>query len=167
MVNPLNRENGNCERFRELLETLPAGDAVRRSIEEWRAELPEAEARHLGNCPECLQALEELVETREALAGFATPEPGPWFKTRVMAAIAAREREEEATDGVWIYVRRLAPRVVALSTLLLALGGSWAVQQRSRDLANGNGMGGDIVFDAASGPTLYDDAPVSVPEVRP
>jgi hypothetical protein len=164
MVNPLNRENEICQRFREELESLPAGEAPRRSIEEWRAELPVAEARHLASCQECLQALQDLVETREALAGFTTPAPGPWFKTRVMAAIAAKEREE-ATDGVWIYVRRLAPRVVALSALLLVLGGSWAVEQRNRDVASSKG--GDIVFDGTPGQNLYDDSLTSVSEVRP
>ena len=165
MVNPLNRENENCKRFREELESLPTGEQTRRNVEEWRAELPVAEARHLASCQECLQALEEVVETREALAGYTTPEPGPWFKTRVMAAIAAQEREEEATDGVWMYVRRLAPRVVALSALLLALGGSWAVQQRNRDVASSKG--GDIVFDGTPGQNLYDDSLTSVSEVRP
>lgn len=166
MVNPLSQEKGNCESFRNLLEALPSGEGQQlRSVEEWRAELPEAEARHLGSCPKCLQALEELVETRETLAGFAAPEPGPWFKARVMAAIAAKEREEETMDGVWISVRRLAPRMVALSALLLVLGGSWAVQQRSSEVANGKG--GDIVFDATVSPALYDDGPVSATEVRP
>jgi hypothetical protein len=165
MVNPLNRENENCQRFRDFLESLPAGEGMRRSVEEWRTALPESEARHVANCQECLQAVEELVETREALAEFETPQPGPWFKARVMAAIAAQEREEESTDGVWIYVRRLAPRAVALSALLLVLGGSWAVQQRSRDQASSKG--GDIVFDAVPGQNLYDDGLVNVTEVRP
>ena len=42
---------------------------------------------------ECLDALEEFAETRKALLGFVTPEPGPWFSTRLMGAINARERE--------------------------------------------------------------------------
>jgi hypothetical protein len=157
MANLLNRNNGNCESFRDALEALPHAGGPRRSVEEWRAELPEAEARHLGGCGECRTALEEFVETREALAGFAAPEPGPWFTARVMATIAAKEHEEEARDGVWISVRRLAPRMVALSALLLALGGSWAVRQRSLEVDNLNAKAGDMVFDATAGANGYDD----------
>ena len=160
------RENENCEWFRDALEALPVMGTPERSAEEWRAELPAEEERHVAGCESCRAALEEFAETRSALAELSLSEPGPWFAKRVMAAIDAKEREEEATDGVWISVRRLAPRIVALSALLLVLGGSWAVQQRSRDLTNLEGKGGDMVFDSSSGPTLYDDS-VSVPaEVR-
>lgn len=148
------RENESCERFRDALDALP--------VVEWRAELPAAEAKHLETCESCRTVLEEFAETRSALTELALPEPGPWFAKRVMAAIDAKEREEEAADGVWISVRRLAPRIVAVSALLLVLGGSWAVQQRNRDLANVEGKGWDMVFDSPAGPTLYDDS-VSVP----
>jgi len=165
MVNPLNWEKNSCQKFRDLLESLPAGKEIRRGMEEWRAVLPQEDTRHLGLCRDCLQALEDMVETREALAGYEAPVPGPWFKTKVMAAIAAQEREEEAQDGVWISVRRLAPRAVALSALLLVLGGSWAVQQRNRDLTNGRSA--DIVGDASGTQNLYDDVSVNLLEARP
>jgi len=161
------RENESCERFQEALEALPVPGTRGQSAEEWRAELPAEDASHWEACGSCRMALEEFAETRNALADWSSPEPGPWFAKRVMAAIDAKEREEEASDGVWIYVRRLAPRIVAVCALLLVLGGSWAVQQRSRDLSSLEGKGGDVVFDSLWGPTLYDDS-LSVPaEVRP
>lgn len=155
------RENVNCEEFRHALDAVPVGTG-QRNAEEWRAELPAVEAQHLETCESCRAALEEFTETRSVLSQLTLPEPGPWFTARVMAAIGAKEREEEATDGVWISVRRLAPRMVAVSALLLVLGGSWAVQQRNRDVAKLEAKGGDVVFDAASGPTLYDDS-ASIP----
>ncbi len=167
MGNLLHRENENCERFRDALEALPVEGNARRSAEEWRAELAETEARHAGECALCQTALEEFAETRSVVAGMTLAQPGPWFTGRVMAAINAREREEESRDGVWISVRRLAPRMVAFSALLLLLGGSWAVQQRSNDSAKADGRGGDIVFDSSAAPTWYDDGLSTMNEVRP
>ncbi len=166
MGNLVNREHEVCERFRDALDALPVGGNVLRSLDDWCAELREAEAQHLDNCANCRTALEEFAETRAALAGMSVVEPGPWFTARVMAAIATKEREEEIGDGVWVYVRRLAPRMVALSTLLLILGGSWAVQERNQELASGSGNVGDMVFDS-SAPTWYDDGLGAIIEVRP
>jgi len=161
------QENENCEKFRDALEELPMTSREEHSAEQWRTGLPAEEARHLESCANCREALEEFALTRNALVGLTLPAPGPWFANRVMAAIETKEREE-ALEGVWISVRRLAPRIVALSALLLVLGGSWAMQQRSREMTNLEGKGGDMVFDApTTGPNLFDDS-VTVPaKVRP
>jgi predicted anti-sigma-YlaC factor YlaD len=113
MGNPVNRDEQKCRSFLDALEELPLDGGARKSAEEWRAELTEAQVEHAGACEACWTALEEFAETRNALAGATVQEPGPWFTARVMAAINAQEREEEARDGVWISVRRLAPRLVA------------------------------------------------------
>jgi hypothetical protein len=167
MGNLVNREEENCRRFRDALEELPLSGETRMSAEEWRAELPEAEEEHLGNCEACRTALEEFAETRNALLGIREPGAGPWFTTRVMAVIAAREKEEEARDGVWISVRKLAPRLVALSALLLLLGGSWALEQRKTEGTNTERRSGDMVFDSSIAPTWYDDGLGMISEVRP
>jgi hypothetical protein len=167
MGNLLNREEENCRRFLDALEELPASGGATMSAEEWRAELPEAEEAHAGSCEACRTALEEFAETRNALAGITVQEAGPWFTARVMAAINAREKEEEAQDGVWISVRRLAPRLVALSALLLVLGGSWALELRSKEGMNAERRGGDMVFDSSVAPTWYDDGLGMTSEVRP
>src|SRR5271168_975702 len=86
---------------------------------------------HTGRCLDCRAAVEQFAEARNLLRPLAQmqAEPGPWFLTRVMAAIEAREREEER-EGVWANVRRLAPRIVAFCTLLLVLGSTWAIRVR-------------------------------------
>jgi len=168
MGNLLNRDEVNCRRFLDALEELPLSGNTRKSAEEWRAELPEAEEEHAGSCEVCRTALEEFAETRNALAGMTVPKAGPWFAARVMAAITAREREvEEARDGVWISVRRLAPRLVALSALLLVLGGSWALELRKTEGLKAERRGGDMVFDSSVSPTWYDDGLGATSEVRP
>ncbi|HTB93812.1 MAG TPA: hypothetical protein VK728_13345 [Candidatus Sulfotelmatobacter sp.] len=163
----MNRESENCRRFRDALEELPLRGNTRMSAEEWRAELPEAEEEHVGSCEVCRMALEEFAETRNALSGIALRGAGPWFTARVMAAIAAREKEEEAQDGVWISVRKLAPRLVALSALLLLLGGSWALELRKTEGINTERRSGDMVFDSSTAPAWYDDGLGLTSEVRP
>ncbi len=168
MGNLLNRDEVNCRRFLDALEELPLSGNTRKSAEEWRAELPVAEEEHAGSCEACRTALEEFAETRNALAGMTVPKAGPWFAARVMAAITAQEREvEEARDGVWISVRRLAPRLVALSALLLVVGGGWALELRKMDRLNAERRGGDMVFDSSVAPTWYDDGLGVTSEVRP
>jgi hypothetical protein len=167
MGNLLNRDEQNCRRFLDALEELPVSGNMRKSAEEWRAELAEAEVAHAGGCEACRTALEEFAETRNVLAGIAVQEAGPWFTARVMAAINAREKEEEVRDGVWISVRRLAPRLVALGALLLVLGGSWALEQRKTERMNPERRGSDMVFDSSVAPTWYDDGLGMTSEVRP
>jgi hypothetical protein len=167
MGNPLNQNQVNCQRFLDALEDLPLSGNSRKSAEEWRTQLPEADEEHAGSCEACRMALEEFAETRNALVGITVQEAGPWFTARVMAAITSREREEEARDGVWISVRRLAPRLVALSALLLVLGGSWALEVRKLDRLNAERRGGDMVFDSSVAPTWYDDGLGAASEVRP
>ena len=165
MRNLFHRENEACRSFREALGELPVSGAAQMSAEEWLGELAE-DAEHAGGCEACREALEQFAETRRALAGMQLPEAGPWFTRRVMAAIAVREKEEEA-DGVWISVRRLAPRLVAMSALLLVLGGSWAVEQTRKDRAGLDRQDGDTVFDSSRMPTWYDDGMGTLSEARP
>src|SRR5258705_4299799 len=102
MGNLLNRDEVSCRRFLDALEELPLSGNTRKSAEEWRAELPEAEEKHAGGCEACRKALEEFAETRNALVGMTVPKAGPWVATRVMAAITARAREERETpDSRW------------------------------------------------------------------
>jgi len=166
MGNLFHRENEACRSFRDALEEWPVSGAAQMSAEEWLGELPAGDAEHAGGCGACRETLEEFAETRRALAGMQLPEAGPWFTTRVMAAIAVREKEEEA-DGVWISVRRLAPRLVAMSALLLVVGGSWAVEQTRKDRAKLDRQDGDIVFDSSRMPTWYDDGMGTLNEARP
>lgn len=120
-----------CEEFLERLEGLPMKTPGTGTAEEWRALLAEDAREHSIACANCGTALEDLAETREALAQvkMGLPEPGPWFTARVMGRIREREREiEEQRNSVWMYVRRLAPRLAAIAAVLLVLGGTWALE---------------------------------------
>jgi hypothetical protein len=123
--------NVNCQWFLNELEGLSAEEAAGVTAEALLLKLPEAAREHSARCAECEAAARDCAETRRALEPMKknTPEAGPWFSRRVMQAIAAQEEElEERQSGFWISVRRLAPRLVAFATLVLVLGGTWAIQ---------------------------------------
>lgn len=132
------KERLECDRFLEEMETTRAEKGQETTAEVLLGAVNEAARAHAGRCGSCREAVEELVLTRNELARLAggMPEPGPWFTARVMGAIQARESEiEEKKNGVWNSVRRLAPRLVAFCTLLLVLGGTWALELRQAEQA--------------------------------
>lgn len=170
MTNELEMRNSECRRFLEKLEGLARSDAEGATAPSVLAQMSSEARGHAKVCEDCKLAVENLVETRRALqpmsAGVA--EPGPWFVTRVMAAIRVRESElEERRNGVWLSVRRLAPRLVALCTVLLVVGTTWAVQLRREDIARRAALGSaESVFEAVRAP-LNDDVLVMGPGERP
>jgi hypothetical protein len=148
--------NVNCEWFLNELEMLPADGRNGAAPEKFLTGLPEAAREHASQCAPCESALQDFAETRNALEGMKAgpPEAGPWFVVRVMAAIRSKEEAiEEQRNGVWISVRRLAPRLVAFAALLLILGGSWAVEVRRTERLR------QTVMRPAEG--IFDTAPVA------
>lgn len=151
----------NCEEFMEAMEGLPVEAPGAKTAAEWSALLPEDAREHSRECASCEAALEDFAETREALGELkmGLPEPGPWFTARVMGAIRAQEREiEEQRNSVWIYVRRLAPRLAAFAALLLVLGGTWALElRRAEDTRRQEMRPVEGLFESAPSAPLNDD----------
>jgi hypothetical protein len=170
MTDELVMKNGECRRFLEELEGVPASDAGKATVPAVLAQMSNEARGHAAVCADCKGAVEDLAETRGALLPMSTPvaEPGPWFVTRVMAAIRAKESEqEERSNGVWLGVRRLAPRLVALCAVLLVVGTTWAVQLRREDLARQATLGSaNSVFESVPAP-LNDDVLVGGQGERP
>jgi len=170
MINKLELKNGECRSFQEELEGLASSSAGEVNTQAVLARMSSAARGHAEACAECSGAVEELAETRRALLPMSAPvgEPGPWFTTRVMAAIRAKESElEERSNGVWLGVRRLAPRLVALCAVVLVVGTTWAYEVRREDLARRPGLGtAESVFETAPAP-LNDEVLVGGQGVRP
>jgi hypothetical protein len=170
MSDDLEMQKSQCQRFREGLEGVAASGAGEVSSETVLAQMSSEARGHAEVCAECGAAVEDLAETRKALLPMSTPvaQAGPWFAARVMAAIRAKENEqEERSNGVWLGVRRLAPRLVALCTLVLVLGTTWAVELRRAELARPPELGtAESVFEAVPAP-LNDDVLVGGQGERP
>jgi predicted anti-sigma-YlaC factor YlaD len=95
----------NCNGVREFLPDVASGVA---------AASAETQA-HLRECPQCTTQLENLRRTLALLEEWQTPEPSPYFDTRLYA----RLREEMATAPArswlaWLRKPALAGSVAAL-----------------------------------------------------
>jgi hypothetical protein len=159
----------NCELFLSELESMESSEPKGVTAEGLLLRLTDAAREHANGCAECREALADFAETRSTLARMeeTLPDPGPWFTRRVMNAIAAQEAEiEEKLNGFWIGVRRLAPRLVAFAALLLALGGTWAMQvQRSSQQRGIDLHSADGIFESVPNTPANDDVVASVNEV--
>ena len=161
-----------CEAFLEALEAT-SPDKGTEALPEVLLGLMNGLTRgHAEVCADCKAAVEAMSVTRRELARLpeAALEPAPWFTTRVMGAIRAKESEiEEKKNGVWVSVRRLAPRLVAFCTLLLVVGGTWALEVRKAEEARQAEMRPvESLFDTTASTPLNDDVlAVSHQEPRP
>jgi hypothetical protein len=155
-------KNVGCQRFLEELESLPVEVQGPLSAGEVLTRISGASQQHAQVCVDCSEAVHQLVETRNTLQALKTDvvTAGPWFAKRVMAAITARENEiEEQKNGVWIIVRRMAPRLVAFCALLLVVGSTWALQLRRAEEARRISIQqAEGLFDTGPSTPVNDDA---------
>jgi hypothetical protein len=157
-----NREVRGCQEFREELEALPL-----KNTQLVLDGLSPALLEHASGCAGCREAAEGLALTRAALQplGELSPEPGPWFATRVMAAIAGRESEMDLSDAVWVSIRRLAPRLVAVCALLLLLASTWTYQLRRVEIAGPpQAAANETVLEPGQSTPVNDDVLVNATE---
>src|SRR5260370_14126245 len=104
MWNLLKKSDEQCRKVRDLLEDSAAVPPEAVSIQELSEALSAAAQTHIGACVGCQEAAQDLLAPREIFKGVASNSEmeRPWFASRVMAAIAAREREvsEAASNGL-------------------------------------------------------------------
>lgn len=94
-----------CTEIYELMPGLAAGmDAATPEVSE-----------HLTNCTTCAAKLEEFRKTMALLDEWRTPEPSPYFDTRLMA----RVREEKNKPSGWLVWLRRPALAVALAVLMV------------------------------------------------
>jgi len=152
----------------EVLNQLEEMNVAIATVDETFSALTAETRRHAKSCSVCQAAIMDFAETREGLATMkqGMPEAGPWFAARVMMAVKAAEREiEERKEGVWVSVRRLAPRLAAFAALLLVLGGTWAMELRRRDVAGQTELRqAEGLFESGQSAPLNDDIVASAAE---
>jgi hypothetical protein len=112
MWNLLKNEE-ECRKLRDLLEDCVAAHPEIVSIPELSEAMSPAALTHIAACRSCQEAAQDLLATREIFKGVAssTATERPWFATRVMAAIAARERELAEAASTWLAVPKFASRL--------------------------------------------------------
>ncbi len=131
MWNLLKKNNDECRKLPDLLDdsTVARPEAAR--IEELSEAWSTAERNHLAACGRCQTAAQDLLATREIFMGIGSTagQSRPWFSTRVIAAIAARERELAEAASTWLAVPKFASRLALASAALLLLTSTWLYER--------------------------------------
>lgn len=124
------KENKECRGFRDALEEAAANLEGAIRVEDLTALLPEEQRRHASACADCREAVNDLVKVKALFNGATSSadEDRPWFATRVMAAIASRERELAERVSAWTEFPRFASRLTWVATILLLVGTTWFYQ---------------------------------------
>jgi anti-sigma factor RsiW len=92
---------------------------------------------HLSACTDCAKLLQALQQTMSVMDEWTSPEPSPYFNTRLRARLAEVKREEAtAARGVFGWLQKPAfglPiwRPIAAGALAFALAVSVGLQNRS------------------------------------
>jgi hypothetical protein len=125
------KNDKKCEKLRELLEESAAARPEASTNEELSQAWPATECAHVASCGNCREAANDLFATREIFKGVASDAgvERPWFATRVMAAIAARERELTEAASTWLAVPKLASRLALASGTILLIASTWLYER--------------------------------------
>jgi bacterioferritin-associated ferredoxin len=130
MWNLLKNEK-ECRKLQDFLEDAAAARPEAASIQELSEALPPAAQTHVGACGSCQEIAQDLLAAREIFKGVAssTAIERPWFATRVMATIAARERELSEAVSTWLAVPKFASRLAMASGALLLVASTWLYER--------------------------------------
>jgi hypothetical protein len=137
MWNLLKKKNEQCGKLMDLLEEAAVARPKAKSVEELSEALPLAERTHIASCKSCVEAAQDLLDTREIFKGVASNKEmaRPWFATGVMAAIAAREKKLSEAASAWLAVPKFALRLALASGALLLVASTW-LYERPKPTAN-------------------------------
>src|SRR5262249_53822343 len=162
----MERSEDPCSRWQEWLDTR-AEEKAAEGIEQLTLRLSSEDHSHLQACDECRVALEAWLSFRQSLTTAKVPVAAPpWFTTRVMAAIAARE-EESRPIAAWIAVPRFASRLAWASAALLFFAGTWLYEKPPAHKATPSVSASESLFDTQPPSQADDEVLVSSAEPKP
>jgi len=167
MWNLLKKTSAECQGTHDGLEKAALRNSNVRTLQDLMEELPTAEREHVASCANCREAAETLAATRRIFRGVASAaEPErPFFASRVMAAIAAKEREFVELINPWIEVPRFATKLAWISSVLLLAGTTWFYEKHASEPPRSSGDATqDSIFETPAPPALpnQDDVLISM-----
>ncbi len=168
MFNLLKKSDEKCRMLRDLLEESVAArpDAVR--IEELNEGWLPAQRAHMSQCSKCQEAALDILATRKIFAGVASygEMERPWFAKRVMAGIAARERELCEVTRTWMAVPKFASRLAMAAAAILLVASTWIFERPSTAPTKQPTAtaGQEYLFEAPPPPMNQDDVLISMAE---
>ena len=127
MWNLRRRSKEECGRLRDAVEGAAAKQADAVSVKSLREGLTTEERKHIETCRDCQEAVQELVAAKELFQGASSfrEEARPWFAARVMAAIAAREKDLAECVTAWTEFPRFASRLIWVAAIVLLASTTW------------------------------------------
>lgn len=130
-MGPLNKNRAECSEVRAQLEDIAAAAPSAKSVAELFAAAPAALQLHAKDCAVCQEAGGSILTTRALLSALPSSANagGPWFASRVMAAIAAQKAELARAADTWTFLPRLAARLTWASSIVLLLASAWLYQR--------------------------------------
>jgi len=120
-----------CREVQMRLEDVASAAAGAKEMPELLGTLSHVEKEHVSACMDCRAEAENILAARALLAGMPSSADlgGPWFATRVMAAIAARKAELARAADTLTFLPRLAARLTWISAVALLLASTWLYQK--------------------------------------
>ncbi len=163
MWSPLRNAKSQCHEFQVRLEETAEILPDAKEPAELLAALPQEQQSHAAACENCRTASEELLLTRGLLRDFPSRAnlAGPWFASRVMAAIAVRHSNLRSAESAWTAIPRLASRLTWVSAALLLLASTWLFERPVQPPTEANQ---ETLFENSQPPAGQDDVLVSLAE---
>ncbi|HXY23449.1 MAG TPA: hypothetical protein VEI73_02285 [Candidatus Acidoferrum sp.] len=166
MWNLLKKTSAECQGAQDGLEKITPRNSSACTAQEMMEELSATDREHLAACSDCREALENLVATRRIFRGVASAgEPSrPFFASRVMAAIAAKQKELAELITPWSEVPRFATKLAWISAVLLLAGTTWFYEKYASEPPRSSGDATqDSIFETPAPPN-QDDVLISMAE---
>jgi hypothetical protein len=162
MLRLFGRKKEACSSFLDIL-----NDSVNTAtLQEFLAAAPQRRA-HAASCEDCRVAAEEFLAARALLGALPSQadKSRPWFASKVLAAIAARETEVRRLATAWTLVPRLASRLACISALAILVAGTWLYRKpvSSPPSPTGTEASAESIFETSPSPH-QDDVFVSTAE---
>ena len=150
MWNPLKRNKDDCRSLRDAVERAAARQPHAVSFKNVENELTAAERKHFETCQDCRAAARDLFAAKELFQGAArfSREQRPWFAARVMAAIAARERELAERVTAWTEFPRFASRLTWVAVVVLLVSTTWFYESVVRTPSHPANGSPESIFEA-------------------
>jgi hypothetical protein len=150
MWNLLKSGEEGCRRLWDALEDAAAKDASAVSVLTLTKGLTAEERKHIEICRDCREAIQELVTTKELFQGAASfaEDERPWFASRVMAAIASRERELAERVSAWAEFPRFASRLTWVAAIVLLASTTWFYRSVVRAPSSSSTGSQESIFEA-------------------
>jgi hypothetical protein len=164
----LKRQKDECKHLQDWLEDAAAEHSHAASVAELLEVLSLVQRVHFAGCQSCRDTAQVLLAAREIFNGVPSnrEEARPWFAGRVMAAIAARERELALTVSPWSVVPRFASRLAWITAIVLLAGSTWLYEKPATAPTKQPSAASsqEYLFEAPAPPMNQDDVLISMAE---